>query len=285
MNNEIEPYIKTYIKQLDNSKLSKALIYSLEGGKCIRGYIVKVIMETFQDKIFWEPIVAVELIQAASLIIDDLPSMDNDKYRRNKLSTFVVFGQNETIMTSFYMITESLRIMNSQLQNISDITKLKNTINILLTEWTTLCGKELVVGQLMDLKINVENLLNIKIDVNDNNFNEQLIKYKTSSLFSFCFIVGILFTYSENINYDIQDFKMMGFYFGMMYQLIDDYKDKDEDEKTNNFIVMLGIEKSIIKYKESKSKLIELLKKYNLNNERFICLIKLLDDKFINIIK
>ena len=102
MNKEIEPYLRNYTENLDNSKISKALIYSLEGGKCIRGYIVKIIMESFQSDIFWEPIVAIELLQAATLIIDDLPSMDNDTYRRNKLSTFVVFGENETILTSFF---------------------------------------------------------------------------------------------------------------------------------------------------------------------------------------
>ena len=73
----------------------------------------------------------------------------------------------------------------------------------------------------------------------------------------------------------------MGFYFGIMFQLIDDYKDKDKDESFNNFINVLGIQKSIEKYKESKAKLILLLTKYNLNNEKFGKLLELLDNEFI----
>ena len=268
MNDEIEPYLKKYIDKLDNSKISKALVYSLEGGKCIRGYIVKTIMESFNSDIFWEPIVAVELLQAATLIIDDLPSMDNDRYRRNKLSTFVVFGENETILTGFYMVSESLRLMNSKLMSINDIGKLKKTIDILISEWTRLCGKELVIGQLMDLKINIEELLNIKLDL-ENNFNEQLMKYKTCSLFSFCFILGAIFSnITDDIN-NIEDFKNMGLYFGIMYQLMDDYKDKNEDNNFNNYIKALGVKKSIEKYKECKNKLLFLFFKYNINKKNF----------------
>jgi len=235
-------------------------VYSLEGGKCIRGYIVKTIMETFNSDIFWEPIVAVELLQAATLIIDDLPSMDNDRYRRNKLSTFVVFGENETILTGFYMVSESLRLMNSKLMSINDISKLKKTIDILISEWTRLCGKELVIGQLMDLKINIEELLNIKLDL-ENNFNEQLMKYKTCSLFSFCFILGAIFSnITDDINNNIEDFKNMGLYFGIMYQLTDDYKDRDEDNNFNNYIKVLG-EKIINKKTEKEIFLTNLEKK------------------------
>ena len=85
-------------------------------------------------------------------------------------------------------------------------------INIYMTEINKLndilinCTKSNLFNNNINCKKNnIENLLNIKIDVNDNNFNEQLIRYKTSSLFSFCFIVGILFTYNVNKNLTTSD--------------------------------------------------------------------------------
>ena len=71
--------------------------------------------------------------------------------------------------------------------SINDINKLKKSIDILLSEWTNLCGKELIIGQLMDLKINVEELLNIKIDLDNKNFNEELIRYKNMFIIFFFF--------------------------------------------------------------------------------------------------
>ncbi len=42
---EIAPYLATYFTSLDESKLSRVLRYAVEGGKCIRGFIVKHILE------------------------------------------------------------------------------------------------------------------------------------------------------------------------------------------------------------------------------------------------
>jgi len=89
--NEIKLYINEYLKKLNDSKLKSIIKYSIEDGKCIRGFIVKHILEILSEQILWEPIVAIELIHASSLIIDDLPCMDNDIERRGKPSTHVKF--------------------------------------------------------------------------------------------------------------------------------------------------------------------------------------------------
>ena len=47
---------------------------------------------------------AVECIHSYSLIHDDLPCMDNDKFRRGKLSTHAKFGESTAVLAgnSFY---------------------------------------------------------------------------------------------------------------------------------------------------------------------------------------
>tara|TARA_B100001287_G_C22667832_1_gene523734 strand:+ start:7 stop:855 length:849 start_codon:yes stop_codon:yes gene_type:complete len=274
---EIEKYLNQYLKQKEGTKLHNIIKYSLVGGKCIRGFIVKHIQETLNNKVNWEPIVAVELVQTASLIIDDLPSMDNDEVRRGKPSTFKVFGKNETILSSFYIVSESLRLINSSALRIrSENNKFSETIHKLIEEWCTLLGDNLVIGQLMDLNSDYTDLFSIK-PVIKNEFNEKLIEYKTSSLFSFSFILGGIFSEQE---IDVEEYKKMGYYFGMMYQIIDDFKDRKTDKESTNYILKNGLEKSIKKYIESKNNLIGLLTKNGIYTDKFSNLLNVMDQKW-----
>ena len=70
--NEVKPYLDEYFKRQKNNKVRKIIEYSVRGGKYIRGFIVKHIIEILTEKEAsqWEPIVCVELIHAASLVID-----------------------------------------------------------------------------------------------------------------------------------------------------------------------------------------------------------------------
>jgi len=277
---EITPFLNNYLETLDKSKISKALKYSIKGGKCIRGFIVKHILETVNpSNLSWEPIVAVELIQAASLIIDDLPSMDNDAMRRGKPSTFKMFGEHESILTSFFMVSESLRIMNTRIFELTESnTESKIAIKSLIDEWCSLLGRNLVVGQMIDLKSDCEDMFNIKLS-NKQDVNDTLIKYKTCSLFSFAFILGALFA---NKNLDVEEFKQMGYFFGLMFQLMDDFKDKETDEVFANYILAKGEAKAREKYTEARTSLLVLLAKNNLLTDKFKELVNLIDGRFIN---
>ena len=266
----ISTYLDKYFETLDNKKVKEIIKYSVKGGKCIRGFIVKHIIEKLGDKnnpIRWEPIVAVELIHAASLIIDDLPCMDNDIIRRNKPSTFIQYGKHEAILFSFYIISESIKLLNIAIHS-------PESLNIMISEWCELLGKNLVIGQLMDINSDATEFFNIK----KNNYNDDIIKYKTCSLFSFTFILGAIFTRKK---LDLDEFKQIGFHFGMMFQLVDDYKDREEDNKDANYILQYGPKKSLQKYKNERFHLIQLLEKNDLLTPEFVTIISTLDASFI----
>ena len=166
--NEIAPALEYYLTQVNNPKICSIIKYALEGGKCVRGFIVKHIIDTLgveEDKTQWEPIACIELIHAASLIVDDLPCMDNDSMRRGKLSTFVKFGKHEAILISLYMVSESVRLITNALTK-----KSIDRCQLLINEWCSLLGKNLVLGQLLDLKTEASEYFNIPI--NTNNFND-----------------------------------------------------------------------------------------------------------------
>ena len=99
-------------------QLLEAMRYAvLDGGKRIRPLLVYATGELSQASAASLDLAAgaVELIHAYSLGHDDLPCMDNDTYRRGKLSTFKHFGNNEAILSSYYMISETLRIIVGQI--------------------------------------------------------------------------------------------------------------------------------------------------------------------------
>jgi geranylgeranyl diphosphate synthase type II len=202
--NELEIYYNT----IQNSKIKEIIKYSLEDGKCIRGFIVKHIIETLSNKecIVWQPIVSIELIHGISLVLDDLPCMDNDSMRRNKPSTFAKFGERHAILVSMFGISEAFKLLFNGLKEIREMINNDEYIKYMediINEWNEFIGKNLVVGQLMDFQENISELLNL--DINNNNIN--LIYYKTSSLFIFAFILGGIYS---GIKINIEDFKNMG---------------------------------------------------------------------------
>lgn len=272
--------LEKYYKELHECQIKKVLKYSLEGGKCIRGFIVKhLINKISNNKIdIWYPIVAIELIHGVSLIIDDLPCMDNDKVRRNKPSTFVKFGERHAILVSLYGISEAFRLLFDgililkQKTKIDDIEYIKVLHNI-ISEWSELIGKNLIVGQMLDLKENVEKLINYKVT---NYNNKNIIIYKTCSLFIFTFLLGAIFS-GEKVN--LTDFKRMGYCFGIMFQIMDDFKDMNEDDSDINYILINGKNNSIQVYLEAKNELLKLLENNNILTIELLNLISIIDNK------
>ena len=177
----IEKELMLYYETINNSKLKTILMYALEDGKCIRGFIVKHLIETLtqQPTLLWQPIVAIELIHGVSLVIDDLPCMDNDLIRRNKPSTFARYGERYAILTSLYGMSSAFNIMIEGLKsiNLTDNSYI-DIIHIIIKDWHELIGKNLVIGQMLDLKENIMELINIDVPINSNNIiPKQNIKY------------------------------------------------------------------------------------------------------------
>ena len=108
------PFLNKNLKRIDKailqslppknlSKISKAIHYSvLNGGKRIRPQLVLLMAEALKVDVNPKTIdlmaASGELIHCYSLIHDDLPSMDNDDYRRGKLSCHKKFDEATAIL-------------------------------------------------------------------------------------------------------------------------------------------------------------------------------------------
>ena len=282
----IENDLIIYYNTIQHSKLKEIIKYSLEGGKGIRGGIIKHIIETLSGKEhgtsnLWQPIVSIELIHGLSLVLDDLPCMDNDLIRRNKPSTFAKFGERHAILVSIYGMTEAFKLLFNGIKELNiENQEYINLIEKLINDWNELIGKNLIVGQMMDFKDNIGELLNLDVLKTHNNHSIDLIYYKTSSLFIFAFILGSIYSNTTSCN-NIDDFKKMGECLGLMYQIMDDSNDVETDEAHKNIVLSYGNEKSLQLYRDAETKLVELLLKYNLMTSTFEKLISKLNKKLI----
>ncbi|MHB1485393.1 MAG: polyprenyl synthetase family protein [Saccharofermentanales bacterium] len=100
--------------QEEQKTISNASRYSLlAGGKRIRPVLCLATGSLFgtSAETLLPYACAIEMIHAFSLIHDDLPGMDNDDYRRGKLTNHKVFGEGIAILAGDALINKAYEIM------------------------------------------------------------------------------------------------------------------------------------------------------------------------------
>ncbi|WP_313562062.1 polyprenyl synthetase family protein [Ruminiclostridium cellobioparum] len=109
-------------------RLKEAMLYSLmAGGKRLRPSLALATAEIFEK----EPreviafACAIEMIHTYSLIHDDLPAMDNDDYRRGKLTNHKVFGEAMAILAGDALLNLAYETMIKDALTGNSMAKLK----------------------------------------------------------------------------------------------------------------------------------------------------------------
>ena len=266
--NDTNSFLKDFIKKQKKSELISAMLYGLfPGGKKIRskilldmGALLKV-----EYKLLIAIGAAVECIHAYSLIHDDLPCMDNDKLRRGKPSTHVKFGESTAVLAGNSLLTMAFEILTSSNLKINEKTKVD------LVKKLSECSGHLGIagGQYLDLSFE-------KKRISKNKIIDMEIK-KTGKLFSFCCTVPAIIK-RKNLK-DIKFFENIGANIGLLFQISDDLIDfksssivagkktgKDSKKGKATLISLLGYENAIKYSNKIKFKIINDLKKYNLNS-------------------
>ena len=95
-------------------RLHEAMRYSMfAGGKRLRPGLAKAAFDMFGgkgDKI-WLATSALEMLHTFSLIHDDLPCVDNDDYRRGKLTSHKKFGEATAVMAGDALCVQAFELM------------------------------------------------------------------------------------------------------------------------------------------------------------------------------
>jgi len=133
----------------EKDSLNESMSYSLiGGGKRIRPVLALASAEVVggNPETILRAAVALELIHTYSLIHDDLPAMDNDDYRRGRLSNHKVFGEAQAILAGDALLTYAFELLADL-----DLGQPERELRV-IREVAVAAGKDgMVRGQVLDL--------------------------------------------------------------------------------------------------------------------------------------
>lgn len=113
----VENFLKNRISKKGISRVDEAMEYSLmAGGKRIRPILLMAAAEAVGKKGYnFLPVACgLEMIHTYSLIHDDLPCMDNDDYRRGRLTNHKVYGEAMAVLAGDGLLTLAFEVMLEQ---------------------------------------------------------------------------------------------------------------------------------------------------------------------------
>ena len=200
-----------------DSKLGEAMEYSLmAGGKRMRPMLLMAAADAVGRKgtDFLTAACAMEMIHTYSLIHDDLPAMDNDDYRRGKLTNHKVYGDGMAILAGDALLTLAFEVVLRQ--EADPAVKLA-----VVREFAIAAGQSgMVGGQAMDLEAEGQ-----KIDMGT---LQQLHMGKTGALFHAAIRSGAMLAGASE-----EELAALTTYadkFGLAFQITDDILDVTGDE-------------------------------------------------------
>lgn len=147
----VEARLSDALDKLPHSILLEAMRYSaLMGGKRLRPYLVYATGQMFglSPDDLDVPAAAIECIHAYSLLHDDLPSMDNDEWRRGQLACHIKFGEANAILAGDALQTLAFSILiDEPMQEVSVEDRLA-----MISELARASGAEgMCTGQALDI--------------------------------------------------------------------------------------------------------------------------------------
>ena len=159
---------------------------------------------------------SIELVHTYSLIHDDLPSMDDDDYRRGKESNHIKFGEANAILAGdalqalAYQIIANDAYLNSNMK--------VEAISIL----SSACGKNgMVYGQYLDIKNEATETKKDEIEL--------IHSLKTGKLIECAVMMGQIGNKEKK---SIEKYQNFGRKIGLAFQITDDILEVTSDKKT-----------------------------------------------------
>lgn len=132
-------------------KIYESMRYSLlAGGKRLRPILCLTTCELTGGTIemAMPTACALEMIHTMSLIHDDLPAMDNDDYRRGKLTNHKVYGEDIAILAGDGLLAYAFEYVATQTRNVAP----QKIIEVIARLGRTVGAAGLVGGQVLDLE-------------------------------------------------------------------------------------------------------------------------------------
>ena len=261
--------------------MAQAMNYSmLAGGKRLRPILIQETCRLFggEEEVV-EPFMAgMEMIHTHSLIHDDLPALDNDAYRRGRLTTHKVYGEAMGVLSGVALLNYAYETMFQAFSLTGDQDRVIRALKV-MAEKTGIHG--MLGGQSVDVENDGKPVEKEMLDY--------IYRNKTSALIEASMMTGAILAGAEDREVSVVEEAAGN--IGLAFQIQDDILDvisTDEelgkpvhsDEKNNKvtYVTLFGTEKASEQVELLSAKAIQLLKSLNKNNEFLYLLI----EKLIN---
>jgi geranylgeranyl diphosphate synthase type II len=200
--------------------LHRAMRYSLfAGGKRVRPVLCLEAAHAICDAPRGVETAAcsLEFIHTYSLIHDDLPALDNDDYRRGKLTSHKVFGEAMAILTGDALLTLAFETL-AKMDGVADDRKTR-VIAELATAAGTVGG--MIGGQVADLEGEGK--------PPDAQLLESIHRAKTGALLRASVRMGAIYAGADARQLDA--ISRFGEHVGLAFQIVDDILDVEESSE------------------------------------------------------
>ena len=237
----IQAHLSDALAGPDDVPLFEAMRYSLEGGKCLRGYFVCASAALFdiplRQAIY--PAMAIEAIHAYSLIHDDLPAMDDDALRRGKPTVHKAWDEATAILAADALQSVAFEWLTS------DEFAVETDVKLALTQSMAKAAGEMVLGQMRDIAMETREGASVTLSE-----IERMQRGKTGALIAWSCTAGARLARQESA-----PLNQYAHALGLAFQIADDLLDvhgtrammgkevgKDADANKGTFVALLGVE-------------------------------------------
>ena len=264
---EIEAVIREYLPAEEgfSRTMAQAMNYSiLAGGKRLRPMLIQ---ETFRlfggsGKLVQPFMAGMEMIHTHSLIHDDLPALDNDDYRRGRLTTHKVYGEAMGILSGVALLNYAYETMLQAFAMAETLQQKDAVIRAL----QVMAAKTGIHGMLGGQSVDVEN--------DGTPLTKEMLDYiyenKTSALIECAMTIGA--TLAGASEEEIQKIETIAGKIGIAFQIQDDILDvtgtmeelgkavgSDEKNHKTTYVTLEGIKKAGEDVKELTKEALNLL--------------------------
>ena len=279
---EIEAVLKSYLPREEGfaKTRAQAMNYSvLAGGKRLRPMLILETCRMFggEDKLAYPFMAAMEMIHTHSLVHDDLPALDNDDYRRGRLTTHKVYGEAMGVLSGVALLNYAYEVMLTAFDLAEDEKARARVIKAL----KVMSHKTGLYGMLGGQSVDVEN--------DGKPMSREMINYiyenKTSALIEGSMMAGAILGGASAEEVAVVEKAASG--IGLAFQIQDDILDvtstaeelgkpihSDEKNHKTTYVTLMGIEKASQQVAELSEEAVKLLEGLNKKNEFLFTLVK-----------
>ena len=272
INDKMTKYFKS--TECPEGILNESMKYSLTaGGKRLRPILIISTYQLFEDSIekCIPFAIAMEMVHTFSLIHDDLPAIDDDDYRRGKLTNHKKFNEATAILAGDSLLNNAYMIISEDIINSKNKEEQERKIKALKV--FSYAIDRMIAGEYVDTEYEGKEI--------SSNYLEYMHQNKTGALIEASVKIGAILAGADEMQ--IENLCKYAKKIGLSFQIKDDILSEIGDEKILGkpvgndrergkctYVTKYGLEKAKILLENETKEAVESIKNYIKDDEFLI---------------